>query len=86
MTPAARALPPGSPVRLEGDDGVRHGTWLFNPHSLIAARRLDRDPAAAIDLGLGAGAASPPRWRCARGSSPRPTTAWCMPRRMACPA
>jgi 23S rRNA (cytosine1962-C5)-methyltransferase len=49
MNPDARALPPGAPVRLEGDDGVRHGTWLFNPHSLIAARRLDRDPAAAVD-------------------------------------
>jgi 23S rRNA (cytosine1962-C5)-methyltransferase len=42
MTPAARALPPGAPVRLEGDDGVRHGIWQFNPHSLIAARVLDR--------------------------------------------
>jgi 23S rRNA (cytosine1962-C5)-methyltransferase len=49
MTPAARALPPGSVVRLEGDDGVRHGAWHFNPHSLIAARRLDADPAAACD-------------------------------------
>jgi 23S rRNA (cytosine1962-C5)-methyltransferase len=46
MTPAAKALPPGSVVRLEGDDGVRHGAWHFNPHSLIAARLLDRDPAA----------------------------------------
>ena len=50
MTPAAKALPPGAVVRLEGDDGQRHGTWLFNPHSLIAARRLDRDPEAAIDV------------------------------------
>ncbi|WP_135467805.1 class I SAM-dependent rRNA methyltransferase [Crenalkalicoccus roseus] len=49
MTPAARALPPGTLVRLEGDDGARHGTWQFNPHSLIAARRLDRDPDAAVD-------------------------------------
>jgi 23S rRNA (cytosine1962-C5)-methyltransferase len=49
MTPAAKALPPGSPVRLEGADGVRHGVWHFNPHSLIAARRLSRDPAAAVD-------------------------------------
>ncbi len=49
MTPAAKALPPGTPVRLEGDDGWRHGTWLFNPHSLIAARRLDRDPEAAVE-------------------------------------
>ncbi len=49
MTPEARALPPGSLVRLEGDDGWRHGTWQFNPHSLIGARRLDRDPAARVD-------------------------------------
>src|SRR5215218_2289208 len=48
MTAAAKALPPGVPVRLEGDDGVRHGVWHFNPHSLIAARRLSRDPAAVI--------------------------------------
>lgn len=51
MTPAAKALPPGSVVRLEGDDGVRHGAWHFNPHSLIAARRLDADPDAACDAG-----------------------------------
>ncbi|TDH64618.1 class I SAM-dependent rRNA methyltransferase [Dankookia rubra] len=50
MTAAAKALPPGTPVRLEGDDGWHHGTWSFNPHSLIAARRLDRDPGARIDL------------------------------------
>ena len=50
MTPAAKALPPGTPVRLEGDDGWPHGTWSFNPYSLIAARRLDRDPGARIDL------------------------------------
>lgn len=49
MTPAAKALPPGALVRLEGDDGWRHGTWQFNPHSLIAARRLDRDADAAVD-------------------------------------
>jgi 23S rRNA (cytosine1962-C5)-methyltransferase len=48
-TALARALDPGGLVRLEGDDGIRHGTWLFNPHSLIAARRLDDDPQAAID-------------------------------------
>jgi len=51
MTPEAKALPPGSVVRLEGDDGVRHGAFHFNPHSLIAARLLDRDPSAAIDAG-----------------------------------
>ncbi|MBR0666199.1 class I SAM-dependent rRNA methyltransferase [Roseomonas hellenica] len=51
MTAAAKALPPGSVVRLEGDDGVKHGAWHFNPHSLIAARLLTPDPQAAIDAG-----------------------------------
>jgi 23S rRNA (cytosine1962-C5)-methyltransferase len=50
MTPAAKALPPGSLVRLEGDDGVKHGVWHFNPHSLISARRLDSNSDAACDL------------------------------------
>ena len=49
MTAAARAIPPGSVVRLEGDDGVKHGAWHFNPHSLIAARWLDDDPMAGCD-------------------------------------
>jgi len=49
MKPEYRALPPGIPVRLEGDDGWRFGTFAFNPHSLIAARLLDRDPDASIN-------------------------------------
>ena len=40
---------PGSLVRLEGDGGLRFGVAMYNPHSLIAARLLDRDPDAAID-------------------------------------
>src|SRR5271163_4648437 len=52
MRPEYRALPPGAPVRLEGDDGWRFGTFMFNPHSLIAARLLDRDPRAAVDAGF----------------------------------
>jgi 23S rRNA (cytosine1962-C5)-methyltransferase len=52
MKPEYRQLPPGAPVRLEGDDGWRFGTFMFNPHSLIAARLLDRDPGAAIDAGF----------------------------------
>jgi 23S rRNA (cytosine1962-C5)-methyltransferase len=51
MTAAARAIAPGGVVRLEGDDGVKHGAWHFNPHSLIAARLLDADPAAPCDQG-----------------------------------
>lgn len=50
MRPEHRRLEPGMLVRLEGDDGARFGTAMFNPHSLIAARILDRDPTAAIDL------------------------------------
>ena len=49
MAAATKALPPGGAVRLVGDDGVRHGVWHFNPHSLIAARRMSRDPDAPID-------------------------------------
>ncbi len=50
MRPEYRRLPPGGLVRLEGDDGGRLGTFMFNPHSLIAARLLDRDPDAVIDV------------------------------------
>ncbi len=49
MKPEYRRLEPGGLVRLEGDDGARFGTAMFNPHSLIAARVLDRDPDAPID-------------------------------------
>jgi 23S rRNA (cytosine1962-C5)-methyltransferase len=49
MKPEYRQMAPGGLVAIEGDDGVRFGTFMFNPHSLIAARLLDRDPTAAID-------------------------------------
>ena len=49
MRPEHRQHLPGAPVRLEGAEGWRYGTWAFNPHSLIAARLLDRDPEAEID-------------------------------------
>ena len=48
-TPEHRAWPAGAPVRIEGDGGWRYGTFMFNPHSLIAARLLDRDPGAVIN-------------------------------------
>ncbi len=51
MRPEYRRMEPGTLVRLEGDDGARFGTAMFNPHSLIAARLLDADPEAEIDLG-----------------------------------
>lgn len=46
---AMRRLPPGGLVRLADGRGGSLGTWMFNPRSLIAARRLSPDPAAAID-------------------------------------
>jgi 23S rRNA (cytosine1962-C5)-methyltransferase len=49
MHPEYRQMLPGTLVRIEGDDGTRFGTFMFNPHSLIAARLLDRDPNADID-------------------------------------
>ena len=49
MQPEHRRWTPGAPVRIEGAEGWRYGTFMFNPHSLIAARFLDRDPAAEID-------------------------------------
>ena len=49
MDAAARALAPGAAIRLEGDDGVKHGIWQFNAHSLIAARVLDRTATASPD-------------------------------------
>lgn len=44
-----RALPVGGLVRLESASGRAFGTFMFNPHSLIAARRLSPDPEAVID-------------------------------------
>jgi 23S rRNA (cytosine1962-C5)-methyltransferase len=49
MLPEYRRTEPGGLVRLEADDGGRLGTFMFNPHSLIAARLMDRNPDAAID-------------------------------------
>ena len=49
MDAAAKALPPGGLVRLAASDGRPLGTYGFNPHTLIAARRLSHDPDAAID-------------------------------------
>ncbi len=49
MDGAAKALAPGTPVRLATHDGTPLGVAIFNPHSLIAARRLDPSPEARID-------------------------------------
>jgi 23S rRNA (cytosine1962-C5)-methyltransferase len=49
MESRAKALAPGSLVTVASYDGRALGTFMFNPHSLIAARLLSRDPAAAID-------------------------------------
>jgi len=50
MRPDYRQIQPGTIVCLESDNGAPLGTFMFNPHSLIAARLLDRDPAADIGV------------------------------------
>ncbi len=52
MTPEAKALPPGNLVRLVTDAGETLGIAGFNPHSLVAARLLERSGKAVIDAGF----------------------------------
>jgi len=49
MTEAVKALPAGELVTLMRGDGRTLGAAMFNPHSLIAARMLSRDPTAEIN-------------------------------------
>ncbi len=49
MDAAAKALPPGSVVTLTTANGKALGTASFNPHTLIAARFLSRDPGTRVD-------------------------------------
>lgn len=48
MDAAAKALAPGSLVTLRRTDESAVGVAMFNPHTLIAARLLDRDAARPI--------------------------------------
>src|SRR5262245_51037735 len=48
MDAAAKALDPGTLVTLRRADGSALGVGMFNPHSLLAARLLDRDALRAI--------------------------------------
>lgn len=52
MDAEAKKLPRGSLVSLEASNGEKLGIATFNPHTLIAARILDRNPAATIDEGF----------------------------------
>ncbi|HEY4162657.1 MAG TPA: class I SAM-dependent rRNA methyltransferase [Dongiaceae bacterium] len=49
MDDAAKALPAGTLVTLQRADRRRLGVAMFNPHSLIAARILSRDPTIEIN-------------------------------------
>ena len=49
MDSAVKTLPPGSVVTLARGDGQPLATAMFNPHTLIAARILSRDPGQRID-------------------------------------
>jgi len=48
MDAAAKSLDPGSLVTLRRSDGGPLGAAMFNPHTLLAARLLDRDTARPI--------------------------------------
>ena len=48
MDAAAKALAPGSLVTVKRADGRALGVAMFNPHTLLAVRLLDRDAARAI--------------------------------------
>jgi 23S rRNA (cytosine1962-C5)-methyltransferase len=52
MDAAAKALPPGVLVTLCRAGGSPLGVAMFNPHTLLAARLLDRDAGRAIDQGF----------------------------------
>ena len=49
MDGAAKSLRPGSLVTVVTDAGEALGVAMFNPHSLIAARFMSRNPAERID-------------------------------------
>ncbi len=49
MDAAAKALPPGRAVTLQSAEGQALGVAMFNPHTLVAARLLDRDAKAVLD-------------------------------------
>jgi 23S rRNA (cytosine1962-C5)-methyltransferase len=49
MDGAAKALPPGTTVRLVGNDGRALGAAMFNPRTLIAARLWSRDAEEKVD-------------------------------------
>jgi 23S rRNA (cytosine1962-C5)-methyltransferase len=49
MDNTAKAIPPGTVVRVVTHDGAPLGTATFNPHTLICTRMLARDPGAEID-------------------------------------
>ncbi len=49
MDQAAKALSPGELVSIRRVDGKPLGTASFNPHALIAARLISRQPGRAVD-------------------------------------
>ena len=86
LDPAAKALPPGTLVRLARADGKVLGIASFNRNTLIAARLLLRDGAAtpaAIDGDFLRRGSLPP-CACAIISSTRPIIALSMQRVTAC--
>jgi 23S rRNA (cytosine1962-C5)-methyltransferase len=55
MDQAAKAIAPGTVVRVLTEAGASLGTATFNPHTLIACRLLDRSPETPVDRAFLAG-------------------------------
>ena len=84
MQPEFRQMPAGAPVRLEGDDGWRFGTFAFNPHSLIARAAAGPRPGGRDRRRLGAPAHRRRGGAAGAHHATGRSTGWCMPRRIGC--
>src|SRR5438874_7202714 len=81
MDAAAKALPAGALVTVRRSDERPLGVAMFNPHTLLAARLLDRDAARPIGKRFLCGISNE-LCVCASASTARPITGLSMPRRM----
>ena len=72
MDAAAKALAPGTLVTLRRADGRPLGVAMFNPHTLLAARLLDRDAGAADRPAVSRAPAGARAASCASGSTATP--------------
>ena len=85
MLPEFRQMPPGMPVRLEGDDGWRLGTLRLQPAQPDRGASAGPRSGGRHRRGLDRPAHRRRRPRCASASPTARSTGWCTPRRTGCP-